>query len=232
MPKLMTAPEDHNDDIALAGEYALHLMDAATRRAFEARLNAEPDLRRIVVEWHEQLTPLADGFTPVTPPPAMKARIETILFPQSSKPRYSAWRMLAGSLLAAVLAIGVLVLLPQDQAEPVFTPSQTASIAAEDGSLLVLASFVAETGTLRIDRQTGAADTGRVLELWLIADGADAPVSLGVLPDDPATDITLSAEIAPLIAGGTLAISDEPPGGSTTGAPTGAVLAVGVVTAI
>ena len=32
------------------------------------------------------------------------------------------------------------------------------------------------------------------------------------------------------IAGLTLAISDEPPGGSPTGQPTGAVLAVGTVT--
>jgi len=228
----MTAADDHNDDIALSGEYALHLMDAAERRAFEARMDAEPALRALVVEWNEQLAPLADNFAPQTPPPAVKARINAILFPTTPSRTWSLWRVLAGSGLAAVLAVGVLVMLPQDPAPTPFTPSLTAEIAAEDASLIVLASFAPETGVLRIDRQAGAANAGRVLELWLIAEGADAPVSLGVLPDETQTDITLPETLAQAISGGTLAISDEPLGGSPTGVPTGDVLALGAVVSL
>ncbi|MBQ2260657.1 MAG: anti-sigma factor [Loktanella sp.] len=228
----MTAADDHNDDIALAGEYALHLTDAASRRAFEQRLQAEPVLRALVRDWDEQLAPLAEGFKPATPPKAVKARIEARLFPASAKPRWSPWRMLAGSGLAAVLAVAVLVMLPQDPGPAPFTPSLSAQIAAEDQSLIVLASYSPDTGTLRIDRQAGAAAEGRVLELWLIAEGAEAPVSLGVLPDDTQTDITLPETLAASIAGGTLAISDEPPGGSPIGVPTGDVLAVGAVVSL
>jgi len=228
----MTAADDHNDDIALAGEYALHLMDADARRAFEARLDAEPALRALVVEWNEQLAPLADNFTPQTPPPAVKARINAVLFPATPSRTWSLWRVLAGSGLAAVLAVGVLVMLPQDPAPTPFTPSLTAEIAAEDASLIVLASFAPETGVLRIDRQAGAANDGRVLELWLIAEGADAPVSLGVLPDETQTDIALPETLAQAISGGTLAISDEPLGGSPTGVPTGDVLALGAVVSL
>lgn len=228
----MTQEDDTNDDVTLAGEYALHLMDASQRRAFEARLDAEPALRRLVVEWDEQLVPLADNFADVRPPKAVKSRIDAVLFPAAAKQSWSLWRVLAGSAAAAVIAVAVLVTIPQDEAPLSFTPSLAAEIVAEDQSLVVLASYAPETGILRVDRQAGAAPSGRVLELWLIAEGAPAPVSLGVLPEDAVTDITLPADLIATIAGGTLAISEEPFGGSPTGTPTGTVLAVGAVTAI
>lgn len=228
----MTQEDESNDDVTLAGEYALHLMDAAQRRAFEARLDAEPALRRLVVEWDEQLVPLAENFADVRPPKAVKARIDAVLFPAAAKQPWSLWRILAGSAAAAVIAVAVLVTLPLDDPAAPFAPSLAAQIAAEDQSLVVLASYAPETGILRVDRQAGAAPSGRVLELWLIAEGAPAPVSLGVLPEDAVTDITLPADLIAAIAGGTLAISEEPFGGSPTGTPTGAVLAVGAVTAL
>lgn len=228
----MTQADDTNDDITLAGEYALHLMDAAQRRAFQARLDAEPALRRLVVAWDERLVPLSADFAEVRPPQAIKTRIEAVLFPAAQRTSWSLWRLLAGSAAAAVIAVAVLVTLPMDPAPAPFTPRLVAQIAAEDQSLVVLASFAPDSNVLRVDRQAGAAPSGRVLELWLIAEGAPAPVSLGVLPADAVTDITLPADVATAIAGGTLAISEEPVGGSPTGTPTGTVLAVGAVTAL
>jgi anti-sigma-K factor RskA len=60
-----------------------------------------------------------------------------------------------------------------------------------------------------------------------------APLSLGIL----ATDETINEFIIPenfrnQMVGATLAISDEPVGGSPTGAPTGAVLAAGDITTL
>lgn len=230
----MTAADDHNDDVALAGEYALHLLDAEARRAFEERLNNEPALRILVSEWDAHFIVLSDEITPVTPPAMMKTRIEDVLFPDAAQAPsgFSLWRAFLGAGFAAALGLAVLVALPPANLPDPFTPSFTAELAAEDQSLVILASYAADTGVLRIDRQTGEARPGRVLELWLIAEGATAPVSLGVLPTDPATDITLPAVLVDAIAGGTLAISDEPIGGSTTGAPTGDVLAAGVVVSI
>ncbi|MFT5948474.1 MAG: anti-sigma-K factor RskA, partial [Paracoccaceae bacterium] len=82
---------------------------------------------------------------------------------------------------------------------------------------------------LSITRIAGAAVPGRVLELWLIAEGAAAPVSLGVMPDITPATLSVRKELRTLMIGGTLAISDEPLGGSLTGAPTGAVLATGKI---
>lgn len=228
----MTSVDDHNDDVALAGEYALHLLDAKARRAFEDRMKEDPALRSLVAEWDAGFVSLADEIVPVAPPAALKARIEGTLFAQPANARTSVWRVLIGAGFAAALGLAVLVVLPRTDLTDGFTPAFTAELAAEDQSLVFLASYAPDAGILRIDRQAGGAPPGRVLELWLIADGASTPVSLGVLPDQPATDIILPPALVDAIAGGTLAISDEPPGGSTTGAPTGDVLAAGAVISI
>jgi anti-sigma-K factor RskA len=55
---------------------------------------------------------------------------------------------------------------------------------------------------------------------------------LGVLPADPTTAVILPEALRADVADLVLAVSDEPPGGSPTGAPTGAVLAVGQVSGL
>ncbi|WP_184060625.1 anti-sigma factor domain-containing protein, partial [Sphingomonas aerophila] len=68
---------------------------------------------------------------------------------------------------------------------------------------------------------------GRVAELWRI--GADGvPRSLGLLATGQATQLSLRPRTGPGL-GETLAISIEPSGGSPTGAPTGPVVATGVL---
>ncbi|MEC9311615.1 MAG: anti-sigma factor, partial [Pseudomonadota bacterium] len=108
-------------------------------------------------------------------------------------------------------------------------PAYHVDLASADGDLVVAAGLDAEQNLLLIRRDQGAPRPGRALELWLIADGAEAPVSLGVLPDENEIFVTLPAELVQQFAGATLAISDEPEGGSPTGAPTGAVLAAAAV---
>ncbi len=225
----MTPEAQKEDDHALAAEYALGLLTPPEARAFEARMNRDPVLRAYYVIWAEDLASLTNGIAPVSPPPAVLKAIETRLF-ASEKQGFLSWLglipALVGGLIAATLVYFVtsfgLLTTPDE-------PLYVAQIAAEDQSLIVLAAYDAATETLAIERTKGAAAAGRVLQLWLIA-GDNPPVSLGVLPDAATAELTLTAEVIAALDGGTLAISDEPPGGSTTGAPTGAVLAVGAVT--
>jgi anti-sigma-K factor RskA len=95
--------------------------------------------------------------------------------------------------------------------------------------LRVLAVYDGASDRLRITRTAGRPADGRAHELWAIA-GDNAPVSLGVMPADGSGAVTLPQGLAP--QGLVLAISDEPPGGSPTGQPTGAVLAVGEVVSL
>lgn len=226
----MSTEDDHSDDIALAGEYVLRLLDDAEREAFERRMDSEPALRDLVREWNEQFVQLTEDVVPVTPPSVVKARIERSLFPVAATSKSWIWGWFAGGLVATGIAVGALFLVPILTEIDSPAPTLTANVAAEDGSLVIAANFFSETSTLKVSRETGGAPPGRVLELWLITDGADAPTSLGVLPEESEAQIEVSPLLAQQLANSVLAVSEEPPGGSPTGVPTGAVLAVGTIT--
>jgi anti-sigma-K factor RskA len=224
----MTPQEQREEDQALAAEYALGLLDRSEARAFEARMAAEPALRATYVIWAEDLARLTDDIAPVDPPPAVYKALDQQMF-GSEKQGWLQWLglvpaliggLIAASLVYFVTSFGLLTAPPG--------PRLNAEITATDQSLVVLAAFDPTTGSLNLQRTAGAAVPGRVLELWLIA-GDNPPVSLGVLPDAAVADVVLTPSVIAALDGGTLAISDEPVGGSTTGAPTGAVLAIGPV---
>ena len=84
-----------------------------------------------------------------------------------------------------------------------------------------------DTNTGQITVRSLAAETpaGRSLELWHVAEG-QAPRSLGVLQAG-ADRQTIDDAIAAGPAGGLLAVSVEPPGGSPSGAPTGPIVYTG-----
>ena len=134
-----------------------------------------------------------------------------------------------GAAAAALIAFAV---MQAGLLSPGATPEYRAEVAAADQSLLFTAEFDNESGSLSLTRVAGQAAPGRSLEIWLIA-GDEAPVSVMVWPSDTETEeIVLPAPIAAALPGGTFAISDEPEGGSPTGAPTGDVLATGQVVPI
>ncbi|MEB8385937.1 anti-sigma factor [Rhodobacteraceae bacterium KMM 6894] len=218
-------PSDRDQDKAQAGEYALGLLEPAEAAAFEARLVQDPDLRALLATWADDFAAFTDDIPQVAPPAHLKAALETALFPSSSR-NSARFGWIMGGLLAASLAV---VLLLNAGAFAPRGPGMTAMIAAENGAMLVAAAYDATDGTLTLERTAGAAAPGRALELWLIAQD-NAPVSLGVLTDDTRTTVTVPAALRAQMSGSTLAISDEPSGGSPTGAPTGAVLAAGAVT--
>ena len=226
----MTQPFDMEEGRILAAEYALGLLDDAQARAFEEAMSTNPDLRDEYADWATAFSAVTDGIAPVVPPVSAKTAIDTVLF---GKPR-SLWQrigVMPALLGAAAAALFLFAVVNLGLLAPAPGPTYTADIAAEDHSLVVTASFDDTSRTLRINRAAGAARDGRVLELWLIA-GDNAPVSLGVLPDAATGDIIVPADLVAALDGGVLAISDEPLGGSPTGAPTGDVLAVGPITAL
>ena len=226
----MSTQKDHSDDTALAGEYVLRLLGGTEHAAFEARLTQEPALRDLVRDWERQLVSFAEDIEPFIPPASIKQQLDARLFRAVAPVRRTWLRWSMGGMLVTGLVVGALFVSTIVGPQVGLVPTFTAIVTAEDCSLIVAANFVAKTNTLVVKRQTGDALPGRAQELWLIADGAAAPVSLGVLLRDRVTQIILPDALAGLMAGAVLAISDEPVGGSPTGTPTGAVLAAGPVT--
>lgn len=224
----MTGTDHSDDDRALAGEYVLGVLPPDEARAAAARVAADPDFAALVAAWQADLAALADEVDPVTPPARVWRATERRLF---GPPRRRWFLWAAPVALAAALAAAVLLspdLFPRGP-EPPLAPAYRAEIASETGTLSLAAAYDADTGALYVEREQGAAAPGRALQLWIIA-GDDAPVSLGVLPEDPVIAVEIAPDLRADLAGATLAVSDEPEGGSPTGQPTGAVLAVGTLT--
>ena len=213
-------------DRALAAEYALGLLSPAEERAFDARMAEDPVLRRLYADWAEDLAGMADGIAPVIPPAQVKRALMRRVF-GAPKGRFG-WTGWMGGALAG-LALGMVALLIVLPVAPLPPDAPRASLQAEDGSLRLTVAYDTASGALILTRDAGAAAAGRALELWLIA-GTAAPVSLGVLPEARAARIVLDPGLRATIPGAVLAVSDEPAGGSPTGAPTGAVLAAGPIT--
>jgi len=222
---------DRDEDHILAGEYALGLLSAEQAAAFEARMAREPELRAAYAQWAGEFAAMTDDITPQVPPAHVWQRLEAGLFPDTRRTGRLRRLALWGGGLAAAAVLVLLVFLPDLVGRgpvPPVDPPYVAQISAEDGSLVVQAAYDDATGTLFVDREAGGAAPGRALELWLIA-GEDAPVSLGVMPQDTQAVLAVPGALRGRVAGAVLAISDEPEGGSPTGAPTGEVLATGAV---
>ncbi len=229
---MKTLPHNDEHDV-LAMEYALGVLEGAERAQFEARVKNDLPLAARLRHWEEHFAGFADEIAPVQPPKRIQSAIEKNLFAETAVTKPSLWnslrfwRGLAVASFAGVIAIGTWNLRP----DPSPSPQLVAQVAGAQDQLRLVALYDQDKGELRLNRVTGSAATGRSLELWLIA-GQDAPVSLGVLPETSANSVRVPEALREKFKDGVLAISDEPQGGSTTGAPTGAVLATGQLTAI
>jgi anti-sigma-K factor RskA len=225
-------PEDRDEDVALAAEYVLGLLEPAELRAFEARLAVDPGLRELVARWSEDLVTLAESARPVAPPARVEAALMAELFPRERRSwlaRLGWLPLVLGGAVAALLLLWIAA--PGLLTRPPQGPAFVAEVAAEDRSLVVAARFEPGEGEIVVEREAGAAPPGRVLELWIIPEGG-APVSLGVLPEAEAAELAVPEAFREGFPAGILAISEEPPGGAPGAAPTGAVLATGPITTL
>lgn len=221
----MSDPQDMSEDEALAAEYVLRLLDAEAERAFKARLDQDPALREQVIYWEVTLADIAEDLPEVTPDAALRAKVMRAVGTETPQ-RAVGWakRWFALPSFAVVALVAVFVFGPLLRT-PAFDPTLHATLISEDGTLHIEAGYAPNGLLFKVIPERVTPAPGRALELWVIGAQAGAPVSLGVIPTDHEITFEISAEIAALIDGGVLAVSDEPAGGSPTGAPTGAILA-------
>jgi anti-sigma-K factor RskA len=217
-------------DIAerLAAEYVLGTLRGPARRRLETLLPAHPVLRDAVSQWQQRLSPLSATVKEVTPAARVWRGIESRLFGQRPAERWwqrlALWRGLTGLATAATIAMVmvssrvpapqapiVVVLGANPEAAQAFNASFVASVSA-DGRALVLRPI-----------NDLALTADRALELWAVPEQG-APRSLGLVQASGATTV-LRAQL--LQGTAAFAVSVEPAGGSTTGAPSGPIVSVG-----
>jgi anti-sigma-K factor RskA len=112
---------------------------------------------------------------------------------------------------------------------PAQLPARLVAVLQQDPtSPAFLLTMDPQNRTLTVRRVSATPEQGRSYELWLIAKGAPAPKSLGVVGADEFTQrpIPGNFDLATLRTA-SYAVSLEPAGGSPSGVPTGPVLFTG-----
>jgi anti-sigma-K factor RskA len=217
----------------LAAEYVLGTLQGPARRRFETLLGAHPALRQAVAQWQERLSPLSSSVTAVAPPAQVWQRIEGRLFPDRAAPaappvrwweRLALWRAASGLATAAAVALFVV----GAQVPPPQAPIIVVLGAQPEVAQALNASFVASVsgdGRALVLRPLNAPSLSpqQALELWAVP-AQGAPRSLGLVQAAGATTLLRAKLLSDTAA---FAVSVEPAGGSTTGAPTGPIVSVG-----
>ena len=205
------------EDRAEVAEYVLGVMPGNERSAMAARILRDGDLAREVQYWESTLDSLGDGIAPETPPARVWRGVQRRLFDPAGRTVWSWLGPLLGAALAVVAVVGFLRV-------PDAGPVWVADMATPEG-LRLAALYDESKGEMRVSMAGISLPADRDVELWLIV-GENAPVSLGVMPRVGQAAMDIPTELRALVAGATMAISDEPLGGSPTGQATGPVLAV------
>lgn len=226
-------PERGSDDM-LAAEYVLGVLPADQRQDVAVRIETEGDLARLVDRWEEYLSPLNEAYGELVPPASVKKALDAKLFADTPilEPRTGFlqslifWRGVSGAAIAGLL---LMIALPFLRSPDVNLPSErlVASLVSEDSDVRYLVVYDSMSAEVALSHVSGDRETGRDFELWVI-EGGNPPASLGVIPIGASVHLPVAPERRRQIESGALfAISLEPAGGSTTGAPTGPVVAAG-----
>lgn len=221
--------KDFTEDDLLAAEFVLGGLPASDQADLARRIERDARFARLVADWEERLSPMAEGFIPADLPPAVKRALDLRLFGKAPERQgiwssLALWRGVAGLATAAfLLAVALLGLRPLPTGDRL-----AASLTAAGSSVTYLVLYDSVTGSVSLAHMSGDPVEGRDFQLW-IARGAEAPVSLGVIPAGVSTRVPVTSDQirALMTTAAHMAISLEPPGGSPTGQPTGPVLAVG-----
>jgi len=173
-------------------------------------------------------------------PPKVQRSAEIIYLTREAR----RWRgfTVAMSAIAALLAIYIGVeqfapgLLPLSRQSPTAVATRTnpsgarlvAVLQQEPNAPAFLLTVELQSRTLTVRRLTAAPDTDRSYELWLIPNKSASPHSLGLVGTDEFTTRPIPASFdVGAMRGASYAVSLEPAGGSTSGAPTGPILFTG-----
>jgi anti-sigma-K factor RskA len=175
----------------------------------------------------------------VAAPPRIERSADIIYLSRQAR----RWRgfTVAMSAIAALLALYIGVqqfapaLIPANRPSPAVVagaPPPGARLVAvlqqEPTAPAFLLTVELQSRTLTVRRLTAAADADKSYELWLIPNKASSPHSLGLVGGSEFTTRPLPADFdVSALRAAAYAVSLEPAGGSTKGAPTGPVLFTG-----
>jgi anti-sigma-K factor RskA len=213
----------------LAAEYVLGTLRGRARRRFE-RWFVSPQVSSIVKAWEQRLSGLEPPPASVVPPASVWQGIEAKLQLRKLQ-RAPQMRWLGAAAAAAFFAVvGVFVFRQQGSVDIVQPPPQLAStqrgfLQKDPETIYWRVEVLGDNQELSLHvHVVHDLPPGKSHELWALTE-AGTPVSLGLMPHTGDHHRVLSAtQRAALAKAREIAVTLEPEGGSSTGAPTGQVL--------
>jgi anti-sigma-K factor RskA len=237
----------------LAAEYVLGTLAGGARRRFVAWLQRDASLRSSVSRWERRLVPLSAVISPAQPSPKVWQAIAAAIAPARPAHQASAtslWESLAfwrgiglvSSGAAAALLVFVGLRPPEiverlrvverafekpvrvsDGANP-WQPSYVATLSDANGKTMLMIYVGRNSDELWVKYEGDNMPKDASLELWGL-DTAGQPKSLGLIKNSGRNMMKLPATADQSVASfKKLAVSMEPMGGSTKGAPTGPIM--------
>ena len=234
---MTTEPAKTEPDTA-AAELALGVLDGAERAAALRRLVAEPDFAREVEQWRNHFALLFAGVAESPAPEGVWPKVEQEIGPRGvvaipTQREGNMWKPAALAASIAALVMTAVVFRPVEAPPVQQAPSapMIAAMALTDKSASHPAIYDADAGMVKMPGPMPIPE-GRSAQLWAI-EGEHAPMPLGTFRETAPGMFVAEAKMGAVVrAGTTLAISIEPMGGSPTGAPTGPVIASGMLTKV
>lgn len=220
------------NDIALAGEYVLGLLDAAENAAVQGRIATDAAFAAEVEAWRERLQSMVAGVDAAAPDQvwqAVKAGLPQDSGQDIGRGRLRIWQGMT-ALSAALAAFFGFLVWQQPETLPVQQPL-IAALGSETGATSITARYDSASGELLMTPVE--LDTGQLYpEIWIVPSDGQAR-SLGMMAVGKPTQVTVTPELRRYMAqGALLAITPEPFGGAPGGKATGPIIASGTITTI
>ncbi|MHA6718528.1 anti-sigma factor [Sphingomonas sp. RS6] len=223
------------EDVVLAAELALGVLDGEDHAAARRRQLADLDFAAAVEHWALRFAPLSHGIADAPVPPALWDRIAERL-PDAGDLRVvralRRWRAAAIAAGAAAAVLLAIVLVRPDPAAiapvPATAPAIVAQITGDEGVALA-ARYDPAQAVLHV-RTDNMPASPLAPELWVIPAGGK-PVSLGLVASRGDRALAVAPGHRALIEeGATLAITMEPAAGAPHPGPSGPPVAAGKIT--
>jgi anti-sigma-K factor RskA len=229
----MTRPLS-DEDIILAGEYVLGLLEGDEEMKAADRLATDDAFAAEVATWQQRLVPLLAA----PPEPASAKMLEDIRAHIGAAPNTNSsnqivrlWQGVAGAAVAAAASLALFVIVSPDKPPTTPAPSamMVAALASETGKSAMTVAYQPDRAELLVTPVAFEAP-GRYPELWLI-DGQGNAQSLGFVDAGRATRIAVDPALrAHLKHGMSLAVTLEADRNAPHAKAAGPVIVSGTIT--
>lgn len=236
----MSDTRKNNETLAIA--YLTGQASSAQIEAYRKAYADDASFREIVRDIEVWLSPLNDGSVDRTPPPEVFENIMAEIKSDDADGAHQIiqamndnhagrWKaMAAAASVIAILAIGSHFVGPSPKAPLSDQSRMMALLSGEESPPLVAIIYNPETHEIVAKLSNVNIPEDGDLQLWLIREGKEGPVSLGVM-EEANEDQSVSFSVPENLQDGTdvLAISLEQKGGSKSAGPEGPVLYTGSI---